>query len=366
MTSICELLAEGGFGVRALGTTLSESARQEDPCALLQGLGIAVERRRGHGFQLHYSHRGISFRAQVIARHLHLRDWEQVHGRSFNLAFAEELAAFRPHVLFTYGMFPGDRRRQRAARRAGAKVVFGLRNEAYLGFREWGDVSGVLTPSRFLADRYRADCGLECTALPVPLDADEVVAPAREPIFITLVNPSVRKGVDFFVRLAERMSVGRPDLPFLVVESVGTAGSLVAAGLRAGFDLRRHENIMIAAAVPRPRDIFAPARILLVPSLSDAGARVVAEALLNGVPPLVSDRGGLPEMCRGAGRVLPITDGDGAVDQWVDAILPLMDDDDVYRAESRKAREAATAYERDSLRPQYAAFFREVLARPLG
>ena len=118
---------------------------------------------------------------------------------------------------------------------------------------------------------------------------------------------------------------------------------------------------MISPPVPLPRDIFAPTRVLLVPSLREAGARVVAEALLNGVPPIVSDRGGLAEMCNGAGRVLPVDD-DQAIEAWIEAILPLMDDEDLYRAESAKARAAATAYNRDALRPQYDAFFRAVLA----
>ena len=295
MTSICELLAESGWRVRALSTTLSESTRKESARAVLDGLGIAVERRSGRGVELHYRHRGIEFRAMVVARALRLQDWERVHGRSFNLAFDEELAGFRPNVIFTYGMSAGDLRRQHAGIRSGAAVVFGLRNEAYRRVRDWAHVSGVLTPSQYLADLYEADVGLDCTALPVPLDTNEVVAPEREPIFITMVNPSVRKGVDFFARLAERMSVSRPDLPFLVIESAGDAGTLVAAGVRAGFDLRRHENIMISASVPLPKDIFAPTRVLLVPSLREPGARVVAEALLNGVPPLVSDRGGLPK-----------------------------------------------------------------------
>ncbi len=83
--------------------------------------------------------------------------------------------------MFTYGMLAGDRRRQARAIRAGATVVFGLRNEAYLGFRDWDHVSGVLTPSRYLADLYRADSGLEATALFAPLDPAEVVAAEREP-----------------------------------------------------------------------------------------------------------------------------------------------------------------------------------------
>lgn len=361
MTSICELLAECGWQVRALCTTLSESKTLTDARGVLEGLGIQVEHRRRRGAELRYQHRAIVYRALPVAGHLGLEDWQRVHGRAFDLALSEELSAFRPDIMFTYGMYEGDVRRHRMAVRAGVRIVFGLRNEAYLGFREWGRVSGVLTPSRYLSDLYRADTGLESTALHAPFAPAEIVAPAHDPIFMTFVNPSVMKGVDLFAHIAERLSVRRPDLPFLVIESGGSAGTLVAAGLRGGFDLRRHENIMISPPVPLPRDIFAPTRVLLVPSLREAGARVVAEALLNGVPPIVSDRGGLPEMCNGAGRVLPV-DEDRDVERWIEAILPLMDDEALYQEESAKARAAATVYDRDVLRPQYDAFFRAVLA----
>ena len=361
MVSICELLVDAGWRVRSLSTTLSESASPARPEATLQAMGITASRVSRRGGELRYAHRGIDFRALVIDRSLRLDTWEKVDGRRFDLACAEELSAFAPDLLFTFGMFPGDLRRQRSAIRAGVPVVFGLRNDAYLGFREWDHLAGVLTPSQYLSDLYRADCGLASTPLFVPLDPAQIVAPAREPIFITMVNPSPRKGVDVFARLAERMSLARPDLPFLVIESEGHAGTLVAAGERAGFDLRRHENIMISRAVPSPADIFAPTRVLVVPSVREAGARVVAEALLNGVPPVTSDRGGLPEMCCGAGRVLPI-DGDAALDAWMDTLIALMDDESLYQAESDKARRASAAFDRNILLPAYDAFFRDRLA----
>ena len=63
---------------------------------------------------------------------------------------------------------------------------------------------------------------------------------------------------------------------------------------------------MAAPATPRPADFFALTKILLVPSLfPEPFGRVAAEALINGIPPLVSDRGALPETVAGAGRVLP-------------------------------------------------------------
>ena len=64
---------------------------------------------------------------------------------------------------------------------------------------------------------------------------------------------------------------------------------------------------------PMPADYFALTRILLVPSMwEEPFGRVAAEAMINGIPPLVGNRGALPEVCGGdaseggGGRVLPI------------------------------------------------------------
>lgn len=360
MADIASLLAGCGWQVRALTTTVSEAGQPPDPAVLLHALGINPERRSKRGPELHYEHRGMSVRAVLTGRHLRLDTWERVDGRRFDLAFGEELDAFQPDVVFTFGLLAGDLRRQLTAARQGVAVVFGLRNEAYLGARTWGHMAGILTPSAYLSGLYHSAFGLESTPLFAPLDPADTKAEAHDPIFLTMVNPSARKGVDFFARLAHRLSTERPDLPFLVIESEGRAGTLLAAGDRAGIDLRRHENIMVSPAVPSPKDVFAPTRVLIVPSLAEPGARVVGEALVNGVPPVVSDRGGLPEMCCGAGRVLPLVD-DTSLDAWCETLITLMDDDEVYARERERALAAAPAFSPDVLRPRYDAFFRSLL-----
>jgi glycosyltransferase involved in cell wall biosynthesis len=157
----------------------------------------------------------------------------------------------------------------------------------------------------------------------------------------------------------------------LFVESRGSAGRLVQAGLAGGFDLRRHENLMLSPPVPQPKNIYAATRVLLVPSLwNEPAGRVAAEALLNGIPPLVSDRGGLPEICQGAGFSLhvppEITPGASrpvepeVVQPWIDLIARLEDDEDFYQQQSSLARQASEVYLPSRLIPRYLEFFRSV------
>ena len=128
---------------------------------------------------------------------------------------------------------------------------------------------------------------------------------------MTFVNPTPRKGALLFARLADMLGSRRPDIPILVVQSAAGAGGLNAIH---GLDFGRYPHIMAAPATPRPADFFGLTRILLVPSVfREPFGRVAAEALINGIPPLVSDRGALPETvrrCRPRAPVAGVDDRD--------------------------------------------------------
>src|SRR5439155_26148293 len=126
-------------------------------------------------------------------------------------------------------------------------------------------------------------------------------------------NPSAHKGLLLFARFADMLGSRRPDIPILVVQSGHTGGSLNAI---PGIDFSGYPQIMAAPPVPKPADYFALTRILVVPSVwEEPFGRVAAEAMINGIPPLVSARGSLPDVIGGdfsrggGGRVLPIPDG---------------------------------------------------------
>jgi glycosyltransferase involved in cell wall biosynthesis len=233
-------------------------------------------------------------------------------------------------------------------------------------------MDGILTPSQFLTDFYRTAIGIESTPLPLPMELDDVLAPERDPIFFTMINPSLEKGLTMMATLAEQLSLRRPDIPLLFIESRGSAGRLVQTGLLGGFDLRRHENLIMSPPLGQPKDIYLATRAVLAPSLGrEAAGRVAAEAVLNGIPPLVSDRGGLPETCNGGGFCLPIPPeitpaclrpvDPASVEPWIELMIRLEGDDDFYRQESQRAREAGAIYRPENLRPRYIDYFRNIL-----
>src|SRR5262249_5587849 len=155
------------------------------------------------------------------------------------------------------------------------------------------------------------------------------------------------KGVAPFARIAEEVSCSRPEIPFLIVKSRTSGEILTNTALAGGFDLRRHANIVLADPVPEPSRIYGVTRILLVPSLIEASGRVAAEALVNGIPVIASDRGGLAETLHGGGFVLPLPadmDPSGnippsaeAMRRWIDLTIQLMTDEVFYRTSTHRA-----------------------------
>ncbi|MBV8729481.1 MAG: hypothetical protein JO336_06705, partial [Acidobacteriia bacterium] len=294
--TICEMLAAAGAEVRAVATTASERFGRDDSIVFLRELGIEPTVHRGHTAarvrpELEFCDRGIHYHLlDVGLRDMHA--WQKVVGSQFDRIFDQELHSFRPDLVLGFGGLVPDVRRYERARRQGAKIVFALRNFGYVAARDLlASMDGVLTPSQFSTDFYRTALGIESTPLPTPIEMDDVVSAEHERIFFTMINPSPEKGLMLMARLGEEMGQRLPTVPLLIIESRGSAGKLVQAGLAGGFDLRRHESLMMSPAMAQPKEIYVATRALLAPSLwQEPAGRVAAEALLNGIPPLVSDR----------------------------------------------------------------------------
>jgi glycosyltransferase involved in cell wall biosynthesis len=204
-----------------------------------------------------------------------------------------------------------------------------------------------------------------------------------------------------FARIALELARRRPEIPLLVVESRGHAKPWLE---RTGLDLSGLENLHRLANTPDPRQFYAVSRAVLMPSLcAESFGRVAAEAMLNGIPAVVSNRGALPEVVggarfyrsceaeRGAGnqgadaprsplsvgkrgcgdmglvlelpeRLTPKTreaPTAAEVAPWIETILRLWDDPQFYDAQQQRCRAAAEAWRPEKLAGRYDHFFRQ-------
>jgi len=267
----------------------------------------------------------------------------------------ELLDEFAPEQLIACNGHPMILETMARARRHGVTTAFAVRGFGYYDARYFAAVDHVFTCSQFLTDHYRERMGLVSTPLEPPIEWESVVAPVESRAFVTFVNPSVHKGLLLFARLADMLGSRRPDIPILVVQSGHSGGSFNAI---PGMDFSRYPQIMAAPPVPKPADYFALTRLLVVPSVwEEPFGRVAAEAMVNSIPPLVSDRGSLPHViggdfsAGGGGRVLPVpgwmtekttaVPTEPEVESWYAAVCALWDTPAEYDAMARRAREIA-------------------------
>lgn len=377
MRTICEMLASmpERFQVRAVVCTGTEHATPEPAESVLAaaagGITLTIEpATSARPRLLRFTQHGVPY-AMLDTGPTILHKAAPETNRAFDDLLDSECRAFKPDILFTFGGQPTEMARRRRFRERGCAVVFGLRNHGYLRPGAFADIDVVITPSRFLSGVYERYCGLRSVPLPVPINEQEVIAESREAVFFTFVNPSRQKGVMFFARLAEEVARKRPDIAFMVVESRGTTGTLVAAGMAGGFDLRRHGGIVSSPGVSEPRHIYAATRVMLVPSVwEEPSGRVAAEAMVNGIPPIVSDRGGLPETAEAGGFVLPLPQSltpttsvpvaAPDVEAWSALITRLADDAPFYAQSCARAKAAGESLRFSSLVPRYAEVFESV------
>ena len=282
------------------------------------------------------------------------------------------LHEFAPDQLIACNGHPMILEAMARARKRGITTAFAVRGFGYYDARYFANVDHAFTCSQFLTGVYRDKVGLVSTPIEPPLDWSSVVAPTASRAFVTFVNPSPHKGLWLFARHADMLGSRRPDIPILVVQSGHSGGSLNAI---PGLDFSRYPQIMAAPPVPTPADYFALTRILVAPSVWDEPfGRVAAEAMINAIPALVSNRGSLPHVLGGdfseggGGRVLPIPEwmtfkttklpSEEEVESWYEAVCALWDDAALYRAMAARARQIAEArYSEDVSRKKHVEYF---------
>jgi glycosyltransferase involved in cell wall biosynthesis len=351
LRTIVEWLADAGHDCRVL-TTARFEARVTFTLA---------EHLAQHGVSFSPRDRVVEYRVGrvpvtlVVTRHNDEARQNRKESAAYLARFDELVETFRPDQLIACNAHSMIFEAMSRARRRGITTAFAVRGFGYYNARYFKDVDHAFTCSQFLTDVYREKVGLDSTPLEPPIDWSTVVAPSESRAFVTFVHPTRHKGLFLFARLADMLGKRRPDIPVLVVQSGHTAGSLNAI---PGIDFSAYPQIMAAPPVPVPADYFALTRILLVPSVwEEPFGRVAAEAMINGIPPLVGNRGALPHVIGGdfadggGGRVLPIPawmtekstrmPGEAEVEPWFDAITSLWDDAALYRTMSVRAQAIA-------------------------
>jgi glycosyltransferase involved in cell wall biosynthesis len=376
--AMMEALARRGFVTEVLCGPLREVNIEIDLPSFLTAKGLRVNLRSDRSWN------ELAFRTQpqtpahllvyvngvpitILSGSTRPRAPGEEEQQDFLLLLEDACTRFKPEVVISYGGGSLIREVLRRAKARGAATVFSLHNLRYHDPTTFIDVDAVLVASHFAAKHYLAHLGLRCTVLPNLVDFPRALALNRLPTYVVFVNPTVEKGVGIFARIADELGRTRPDIPFLVVESKGTEADVAASGL----DLLAHGNVFFHEHTSDPRRFWRVARVCLLPSVVDENQPLVAiEAMINGVPVIGSNRGGIPETLGSAGSVVPVPDRLSPlarslptaeeVSPWVEAILELWDSPEVYEHASGRALLEARRWAPETVEPLYEHFFKIV------
>jgi glycosyltransferase involved in cell wall biosynthesis len=198
------------------------------------------------------------------------------------------------------------------ARRRGIPAVVYLAHARNTGRRWCRDVSMMLTDSEATARLYKQREDYDITPVGAFVNPADYLAEQHTRKNVLFITPTIEKGAAFVIQLALKMEETRPDIRFEVVETRSNwTETLRAVTGRLGRERDFLTNVTLTPNARDMRKIYGRARTLLVPSLWwESGARVVMEAMINGIPVLCSDSGGLPEMMGDGGIVLEFSKAD--------------------------------------------------------
>jgi FkbM family methyltransferase len=213
-----------------------------------------------------------------------------------------EIRYFKPDFIFFYGGGPGDLIPAEARAwniPCGAYLV----NGTFSNYRWCRDVDTFITDTNATRDYYREKLNID----PIPIGkfiGSEIIARSKSPQRLLYVNPSLAKGAALVLIMARVLERIKPSIKIEIIESRGDWQTVLKA---VNQTLRLQENYLPGNIIITPNTtdmgaVYARTKLILVPSLWwESGARVIAEAQLNGIPVVATHRGGNPEMVGGGG-----------------------------------------------------------------
>ena len=163
--------------------------------------------------------------------------------------------------------------------------------------------------SEFTARKLQTlfDTKVHREAIYPPIELDQYRVEYCPDGYITMVNPRTEyKGPDIFLDIASK----RPDEKFLMV------GHIHSKSIKK--QVEQAENVTHWEWIDDIREAYAESKLVVVPSrFEEPFGRVPAESMVSGIPCVVSDRGGLPDVVGETGTVVSDID---SVDAWISAI----------------------------------------------
>ena len=265
--------------------------------------------------------------------------------------FLVELAVFKPDVLFSYGARPLNLLMFSEARYRNILNVVYLVNGTYESNRWCLDVDHVVTDTTATRDLYSTKLDIVATPYGKFVNRDKIRRTVKQEKRILFINPVPAKGAFIVAQFVGWMCERRPDIIFEIVGSRGGWEPIWSSYLEhSGLEGSDPKNVIVTEHTSDMKSVYSRAHLLLVPSLwYESGARVIAEAMINGIPCVATDTGGNKELVGAAGTILSLPRQyhsdpystllpEGSVEEICRTIVQYFDDPNFYTQKSNQCK----------------------------
>ena len=227
---------------------------------------------------------------------------------------------------------------------------------------------GVTAVSNYLRqetfDHFAVDNGIE--VIPNFIDTDrfyrqdkehfkQALCPNGEKVIVHVSNFRTVKNTKQVVDIFHRVQNGHSDVKLLLV---GDGPERVPTERKAR-ELGVHDDIRFLGKQDPIEEILSIADVFLMPSESETFGLAALEAMACGVPTVVSDVGGLPELVNDGdtGFLCPV----GNVDAFTERTRALLTDEDLHDRMAEAARtRAEDTFDIDRVVPMYERYYETV------
>lgn len=275
------------------------------------------EKLKGEEHSFNLNDNDINF-IYIRTRSRSLGDMVSQEQRNFYAKFCALISSFRPDVVMGSGTDMLSMVCFDEARRRGIPTVYTLLDGTPRRFN-FPNIDVVVTDTNAIANLYAKQYGINAlvTGPFIPAerlskeDLERKAANMANVNRITMVNPSLEKGLGIFIRIAG-LSFNNDNLKnykFTVVETHEGQFEESVSKLHYKDGVKLDKNLISRIDVIKPTnklgEIFMQTKVIVAPSISfESGVNIAREAVANNIPVLGSNQIGLLESIGNAGVVV--------------------------------------------------------------
>jgi len=340
-------LISRGFNVSILGATIFDSPRGAER------LSGYIKQAQAESKKMMNVRDGPLTHCLVMTKGTKQDDMTAREIGEWHGAYEKLLESFKPDLVFYYGGRSHHFPIAAEARARNIPVAFYLVNGNYSGKRWSQDIDLIMTDTQATAGMYKERMGVDLTPIGKYISADKIFKGKNRRTNLLFINPTPAKGGYIMVLIAKLLLEKRPDIGIEVVESRGGWNDIVQQATKTlGLEGIALSNVTVTPNTDDMRPIYGRTRLVCTPSLWwESGSRVLAEAMLNSIPAIITNRGGQAELTGDAGIQIQLPQAcykkpyntlpsEQLMGPYVDKIIELFDNQELYDSFVEKAKHA--------------------------